>query len=254
MRIIDVQLNKDRLLAISDKERTLFLAFGHVANELNALTKMLYWSGSAPIRNDAEARGQNTISLFLIRLLAGKLNESWELVRTNFFGNALSRTYAPKLDDKGLKALESLKQYFSKNNVVHEIRNNFAFHYSPAETAAVLSDVDEELHVYMQKDIVPNNLFAFSEAVLAKALLVLLKKMGMSNSLEDLLGELLEIAARFAELIDSIMFAIINQHGKELRMGSPQDVHFDQLQDFQSVTLPWFTDTSKINEVSKDSD
>lgn len=244
MKVIDVQLQKDRLLTVPELERTLFLALGHAANELNAITKMLYWAANAPANTDAEDHGRFTILLLLIRLLAGKLNESWELLRTKFFGATLSHTYEPKLDDRATSALKSLKAYFGKENDCTRIRNRFAFHYSPDEVAAVLPDIDEQLHLYLERDVAPNNLFFFSEALLSQALLTLLEQDDKKMSLEDLAGELFKVAAWFAQLTDALMHAIIDTHGEELRSGEPQEIHFEGLQEFRSVALPWFTDTS----------
>lgn len=244
MKVVDVQLQKGNLLTVPDRERTLFLALGHAGNEINAIAKMLYWAANAPARNDAEDHGRLTMLLLLTRLLAGKLSESWELLRTKFFGVALSRDYEPKLDDRAATALKRLKTYFGKENASKQIRNHFAFHYSPDEVAAVLSDVDEELHLYMEREAAPNNLFAFSEVLLSKALLELLQQGEKIMSLDDLVDELVEVAAWLAQLADSLMFAIIDAHGEELSSGEAQEVRFEDLPDFQSVTLPWFTDTS----------
>ena len=150
MKVIDIKLDKDKLLQLPELERTLYLALGHAANENNALAKMLYWSSNAPARNEAEDRGRFTLQLLFMRLLAGKLNESWGLLNQKYFGTGLSRTYDPKLDDVARQSFKSLKSYFGRENACYKIRNQFAFHYSPEEVTAVLPSINDELHAYLE--------------------------------------------------------------------------------------------------------
>ena len=253
MKVIDIKLDKDKLLQLPGLERTLYLALGHAANENNALAKMLYWSSNAPARNDAENRARFTLELLFIRLLAGKLNESWGLLERKYFGTRLSRTYDSKLDDAAKQALTSLRSYFGKENACNKIRNQFAFHYSPEEVAAVLPGIDDELHAYLERDAAPNNLFAFSETLLAEALIALLRQLRANASLEDLVGELFDVAAWFAQVADALMFTISDVSGIDLRSDQPMEVVFESLPDLRSVALSWFADTSDAIHSASDS-
>jgi hypothetical protein len=245
MKVIDIKLNKDKLLQLPELERTLYLALGHEANEINALAKMLYWASNAPARNSAEERGRFALELLFMRLLAGKLNESWELLGQKYFGPALSKTYDPKLDDRAREAFNALRFYFGRENACNKIRNQFAFHYSPEEVAAMLPGMTDELHIYLERDAAPNNLFAFSEALLAEALLEMLRQLRASASLDDLVTELFDVAAWFAQVADALMFTIADASSLDLRLEQPVDVVFDGLPDLQSVAISWFSDTSK---------
>lgn len=245
MKVIDVQFDKDKLLLLPPSERTLYFALGHAVNETNALAKMLYWASNGLARNEAEKRGRGTLELLFIRLLAGKLNESWILLYQKYFGTGLSRKYESKLDDVAKESFQKLRRYFSSENACNKIRNQFAFHYSPEELAATLPAVTDELHAYLQRDAAPNNLFAFSESLLAEALLSLLKSIGDYDSLDKLVGELFDVGVWFAQVSDALMFAIGDESGVELRLKDPVEVQFEELPNLQSISLSWFSDTSE---------
>jgi len=63
MKIVSVELSKPKLLGMLDGERSFFFGLGHIANEINAVTKVLYWAAGAPGRNDAETHGRLTFLL-----------------------------------------------------------------------------------------------------------------------------------------------------------------------------------------------
>ena len=246
MKIIDVQLDKSKLLLLPEEERTLYFSLGHAVNEVNALTKLLYWSSNGSSKNEAEQRGQEALELLFIRLLAGKLNESWLLLRQKYFGAKLSKKYDSKLDNAAKKSFRKLQRYFGSKNACYAIRNKFAFHYSPDELTATLPTTTDDLHAYLQRDAAPNNLFAFSETLLTQALLALLKSIGDYDSLDKLVGELFKTGALFVQVADALMFAIGDDCGLELRLKDPEEVKFEDLPAFQSVAIPWFSDTSNV--------
>lgn len=244
MKVIDVQLDQSKLLLLPEDERTLYFSLGHAANEINALAKLLYWAANGLARNEAERRGREALELLFIRLLAGKLNESWVLLKHKYFGVGLSKKYASKLDDVTKEVFQKLRKYFGSENACNKIRNQFAFHYSPDEVAVTLPTMTDELHVYLQRDAAPNNLFAFSEALLTQALLTLLKSLGNYDSLDKLVGELFNVGVWFAQVTDALMFAIGDNSGLELRLKDPVEVQFEELPALQSVAISWFSDTS----------
>lgn len=252
MKILRVSLDKNALLALPKPERIFFIALGHITNEINGLSKFSYWAANSTNTNDdLQEHGQKAAILILMRILAGKLNEAWELLRKNFFGPALSKTYEPVLDKEASTALNNLKKYFRKENAAHLLRNHLSFHYSADEIAASINNVDEELVVYLDKESAPNNLFYFSETMVIQAIITLLNKTESEHPLEELTEELFNVAAWFVTLADGLMDAIMQKNVKELRSGAPRYLTISNLPDFQKVSIPWFTETSSLVAVIK---
>ena len=250
MSVIRVEVNKDKFASLPAAEQTLFLGVAHLYNEVNATTKLLYWAATTPTGTEAQDHGRLSLLLMLIQLLAGKLNEGWELFTKAYFGSVLSREFEPALDASGREALQYLKRYFGKANEVNVIRNKFAFHYTPHELETVLPHVTEPLYAYMEADLAPNNLFFFSEAMTAQALVRVLSSEVRTRSFEELVETLFEVAASFAIASDAIMDAILTKSGHDLRVGQPVEVVLSGPLDFRAVPVPWFTDTSGVDKVS----
>lgn len=253
MKVIDVHLDQSKLLLIPENERTLYFSLGHAANEVNALAKLLYWASNGLARNEAEQRGCEALELLFIQLLAGKLHESWILLDRKYFGAKLSKKYYNKLDNPTKEFLKKLKKYLGPEKACDKIRNQFAFHYSPDELAATLEATTGELHAYLQRDAAPNNLFAFSETLLTQALLASLKSIGDYDSLEKLVDELFDVGVWFIQVADALMFAIGDDCGIELRLKNPVEVQFEELPEFNSVAIPWFSNTSELGKAQSDS-
>lgn len=87
-------------------------------------------------------KARSTQCLFFARILTGKLDECWEFFQQKFFGGQLSRKYVPILNPEGREALDRIKNYFGRSNLIHSIRNNHAFHYSQSA-----EQIDQHLHL-----------------------------------------------------------------------------------------------------------
>lgn len=139
MNIYRGRLNKAELLSLPDHERKLFCAIAHLQNEINILLRAVLWSSDFSSDNEAEIQGQVSTSLFFVKLLAGKLREGWTLLEKFFFSHkSLSNDFRAHASLKQKEALEALSRYFGKANVIHDVRTDFAFHYSPEDLDAFL--------------------------------------------------------------------------------------------------------------------
>ena len=243
MKVTRVHISKDQLLAIPEAERTFFLALAHMFNEINALTKMLYWAAHAPDSTEAEDHGRLSTMLMLTQLVAGKLNEGWALFTKSFFGAALSKQYEPKLTGEPAEALMQLKRYFGTRNALNTIRNNFAFHYSPQNVASVLPEIDEPLYLYMDRSSTPNNLFYFAETLMANALLSVLSNDEPKN-LEDLVGEIFSVSMWFSQASDGLMDQILESQPDGSLGAEMEEIQLDKLPGLREIFIPWFSDTT----------
>lgn len=70
--------------------------------------------------------------MILLRLLASKLHEAWELLRKRVLSTSEGK--AKHLSDPSTEAEEAftyLKKNFGKSNALSRIRNEYAFHNPP---------------------------------------------------------------------------------------------------------------------------
>ena len=137
-------------------------------NEVNMLTKSLIFTNNP--RGDvsrAEETARRIQGLFLIRELAGKLYEGWQVLQKSYFGKELSRKYHDSLGQAGRDALNHIKGYFKRADCpIKEIRNKHAFHYDPQEILSELSKIDSADSASMIiAEHVGNCVYSFSEDV-----------------------------------------------------------------------------------------
>jgi hypothetical protein len=132
IKVYRVPMPKVRLMAMPKQERTLLLLLGHAENELNALTKMIGFAGNGAPSNEIELHAEASQISTLVRLLIGKLNESWEMFRTRFLSKReLADRYLPMLEESTQAALKRLKRTFGASGLLPKIRNEYAFHFPP---------------------------------------------------------------------------------------------------------------------------
>jgi len=242
MIIVKATFSRDALLNVPSNERALFLALGHLADEITALNKLLLWANEFDGRNEAEGDGKLTLVLLIIRLLAGKLKEAWELLRKGFYGSRLSREYEPSIADQGKDALSNIKKYFGATNLLSKIRDTYSFHYSLAEIDASFPKIPESLHLYLEKGGTSNNLYYFAELAAAHAMLEHAKTADDPIGYTRLYEEVNRVAGWVAVAADSLMAHFISRHGQGIWEKTAEEVVFDTLPNLLSIKLPWFTD------------
>jgi len=246
MKIYKVKIRKELLTSVPEEERTFFFSIAHLANEINILLRFVLWSHRTPRENKAEANGGVTLTWMFIKLLAGKLNEGHILLQKWYFPR-ISRLYDASLRPEGKEALDRIKHYFGKSNaLVHFIRNNFAFHYSPDEFNKVFPDIPEDFEFYVEKGGSANNLYYFSEALANRAIL---RNMGASDDYEaykKLVVEIPNVANWFSTLCISLLDQFIVKYKNDIWDGEAEEICLENLPDMNDVQLPWFVNPTQI--------
>ncbi len=158
-----------------------------------------------------------------------------------------AKAYQPSLSGEAQVALENIKKYFDRKNIINQVRNNFAFHYSPDEMDAVLPHVStDELEVYIQNDGSANNLFYFAEVLANKALLLTINSEIDQDSYETLMKEVTTVTHLFTVISESLITEFLKRNQANIWDGTSQEVDLANLPSFDSITIPWFIDTSAL--------
>lgn len=250
MTVYRARLSKDGLRGLPSEERKLFLTLGHAVNEVNALRKLLFWSSDFSSENEVVTQGRITFALLFVRLLAGKAKEAFELIRARFLNSkALSQAYLPDLSPKGQEALATLKRSFGGSNLLSSIRNEFAFHYSPDAIDSALTDLADELDLYIEDQGQANTLYYSSEILAGRALL---KSLGAPDDPEAL-NRLMEETTRAADAIqnfaEAFMEAFLSRHSEGVWDGFAEPIDLGSLENFMKMKLNWFADASDLLEL-----
>ena len=185
--------------------------------------------------------------MFFARILTGKLAECWEFFQQKFFGGQLSRKYVPILNPQGIEALDRIRKYFGKLNLIQSIRNNYAFHYSQSS-----EQIDQHLHLVPETAALElylspegegaNCLFDFSCLLSTFALLNEIDGSDHQKAMNKWLSEVFDVAIWFRDACDEIMFAIATKY-----LGEKLDAEAVEIPDppkLRDVTLPYFVGLS----------
>jgi hypothetical protein len=126
MELHPVTFSKALLDSIPEDERTFHVMAGQLANDLNILTKLMHMAMNPVAGHEVLTRANTTVAMLVIKLLAGRLNEGWELISRQF--SPLYKRYESDLSDDAKQRLTKLKKYFGHKNLINTIRKQLAFH------------------------------------------------------------------------------------------------------------------------------
>ncbi|MDO8283878.1 MAG: hypothetical protein Q7T69_02615 [Rhodoferax sp.] len=134
MKLRRISLPVSELEKLPSAERDILFLFGHINNEISSLVKVHEWSvvtTTTPGFTEIERNASNAQSLIYARILAGKLEEAWGAINRSWFAHkAVSADLAKFLHPDAVAALAALKVYFKGGNLIHKVRNDYAFHYN----------------------------------------------------------------------------------------------------------------------------
>jgi hypothetical protein len=254
MQLHHFQLTRKQLDAIPEAERTLIVLLAHAANELSVLGKMLHFSSISLGEHSLLIQARNAQFLALGRLLTGRIYECWKLLQSAFVQTRLSKAYEPRFDEKARDALEALKKYFGRTNLIENVRNKFAFHYDPDQIAAgyaTLSDGDP-LDVYLSKTNA-NTLYVFADTIVGRSLMENISPSDHTKSIAALLDETSAAIAWLNEVIGACLLTCLELHvGGNLYSLGAQAVEIDGAPDWKNIPLPFFIEITDQQPVSSE--
>lgn len=237
------------LIEMDSDERAFLLLIGHVQNEINSLNKVFTWclNNSKSGKSSAEGLADGMQAMIYARLLAGKLCETWEVLRKYYFATKLSQRVDSKLPLESEKALTSLKLYFGKSNLIHQVRNSFAFHYSAEQFESNWEGAADEgdLSIILGRTI-GNNLSIAGELVANRALL----NHGDSKSLPDgftkFFDDIHSISSCFTDFAEGVTIVILRSRMGENLESFAVEEEIASLLNYEDVCIPFF-----VNPVSR---
>lgn len=243
MRIRVVPVPKSYLEAIPEAELAFYTHLGHVRNELLVIEKFLVWTMENQTDGDVLSDVNVFQELIILRLLAGKLHEGWQLLNNKTY-STIFESLRTGLDSKTRTTLKELDAYFgNKKNMIEMIRNRFAFHYDSSLIRKQLSSVEEtdQLAIYIAPRTV-NCFYQFSEVIANRAMLSAVKGADHIEALKMLTKEVIKVTVRFIGFSDGCLnhmietYLLTDETELKTRM-----VEVDVLRREQ-MTLPFFVE------------
>jgi hypothetical protein len=249
IRIHHITLTRKQLDSIPESERRLLVLLAHAGNELNVLSKLFHFSARPGSETPIVQQAENTQSMVLGRVLTGKIYECWNLMQSAFFRSGLSKRYQSQFDPDASEALDALKRYFGRDNLIEKVRNGHAFHYSPEQIDAgyqTLADGDP-LEIYLAKTNA-NTLYTFADTIAGRAMIEDIKPGDHQRAFEVLVEETTRAVARINEVIGASMTICFKTYlGGNLYALGAKEIEIEGAPDSQTISIPYFVEIAEGN-------
>lgn len=242
LRIRQFTLRKDHLARLTNAERNLFFLAGHILNELNSLNKVFSWClrSEAEGETDTSRLAHGMQSMIYARILAGKLLEAWEALGATWFSSKPSAAIEEGLHPDSRAALSALKAYFSHSNLIFNVRNSFAFHYSRklGERWEEVAEGDNLQIVF--GGTIGNNINFAAEIVTNAALLRIAHPSDLDAGLQTFLHDVQTMARHFTTFLEGITLVQRREMMGDRLSEQGADLEVKVTQSFSEVRIPYF--------------
>lgn len=240
------KLTKAQLIQIPLAERNLLVMLAHAANEISVMAKFFHFCSGNKSDIHVLEQAENSQALLLGRMLTGKLYEFWKLLHSGYFASSLSRIYNDAIDDAGRQALESMRRYFGRDNLIENVRNGHAFHYDIKKIQNGFNSLEEteSLDIYLAKANA-NSLFAFADTIAGRAMLEAIAPGDPAKALTDLLTEISLAVGWVNVVIGSLMVACLERNlGGNLYSLGARIIDIEGAPSSQVVRIPYFIEVA----------
>jgi hypothetical protein len=215
MRIAAYTIPVAALGKLPESERNILLSLMLAHNELGTLNKLLIFSLKEVLEDALGQLSHSTQTFLILKLMAGKFHETWNLVQKYYVKKKLDVQYNGSLDDSAKDAYQKLKAYFApsnKGNVIKFIRDTAAFHYAGFDYGKTLNDLAEgEDKIYVAEHPA-NSLYYIGEAANWRALVRILQDMPDATSTASPAGVIEKPLEKSIDEKYRETFTVINRH------------------------------------------
>lgn len=242
MKIRLINLSKNELAKLDAAERNLFFLVGHINNEVTSLAKIFGWClAGADGEGEIERFAASAQAMIFARLMAGKLLEAWAALGKSWFASKVGQELSTSLHPEALMSLAALKTYFSSKNLIHSVRNSFAFHYNAEAVGVHWERAALEPHFELVLGITRGNSFQqASETVANVAVFHTINPANPFDGMATFLKELDVISDHFRNFCEGVTRNILERvSGIDLdTMGTLADL--SPTKKYSEITIPVF--------------
>ena len=237
MELTKISFKRKTFDIIPENERIFIVQLSLFVNEITMLHKLIVFSNNYK-GSETAVKAQNVQSFFLIKLLAGKLYEGWQILQKNYFRSKLSKQYDDQLSLEGKESIEYIKTYFNKQNLISLIRNKYSFHYDYEHIKEELSSIpeDEGLDLYLASEF-GNSLYYMAHVVSSYALFNEVDSTDDRKALDKIFKDVLEMASKFLTFAEVVLGKIWEKYQISVSVGK---VTLRGVPDINSIGLPYF--------------
>lgn len=229
--IYRMKLPKPKLLAMGDAERRLLLVLGHASNELSTLQRLVLFSLQPEYEDEIRGKVAVGRANVVIRLLAGKIWETHELVKTRIHNDrAVATKYVPLMMDGGKAVYERLKKSWGTDSgqILASLRNTHSFHFPQAAAIDAAFDEiedDEVLEMFLCQHS-DGTFYHFAELVFSVASTQTVKRGDFGERLATISKLIVNEAAELVHFIQHFTGTLL-EHTTDVLDNPPDPEHVE---------------------------
>jgi hypothetical protein len=243
------QISKDQLQLIPDDERNLLLWASTSVNQISVMSKLLRFNLNFGSENEAENTLSGAQSQVILRYLFGTLAESWEMLKRPINQKLIGVAYKDAIGAAGDAGHDRLKKHFGATNLLHTIRNTFAYHSPHPEVlqAAFAEATEDESWVWYLGEMNDNSFYLASDIIIITAIL---KETGEADFIEaykKIMGVVVPVSNDLIDFLNLLIRAIVVRHLGEEFLSKREKVPADNAPRRERVSIPFFTEIDDTN-------
>lgn len=243
--VLDVE--KEILCYLEEREKVFLLSVTHALNELNMSNRFFAWASNYDDKHWLDRRAGMTQALFFGKIYAMKIYQFYELLRKYYFAHGmrneqqdapLSKRFHDYLPCSGKRALKDLKAYFSKENLIERCRNEFSAHYDLNKTDIRKFDnlQSHEKQWYVSQSYA-NTLFYASDMLFFHSLFNQKDAAPIDKSIDNFLNDIIVIGGHAKEFADAFQISVLRRYTNSVNY---KKIQLPNTPVFEDVKLPFF--------------
>ncbi len=127
LKIYEIKLDRAAINSMPPDARRNLFRFGHIANEINTLSRLLIIS--------IHKYDDRIVAMFgdgrnasILRFLIGITKEGYLAVERAILSSPFGKNYLPHLSPEGVEALNKVKAHLGDMKLITGLRNDYSFH------------------------------------------------------------------------------------------------------------------------------
>jgi hypothetical protein len=180
MKILDFTIDPALLAKLDARSLNQLMGSMHAHNELSVLNRLLLFSMNETGQGALHDAAHSVQVWFVLQLLAGKLFETWAMVKERIVAHKPPEPVVAGLSPEHAASLAWLRAYFGEGNhrrcPIKLVRDTTAFHYGGLDLQRAIGNLgDGENHVYLAEHPA-NALYYAGSAAVFKSLFAMIGK------------------------------------------------------------------------------
>ncbi|NIO28523.1 MAG: hypothetical protein GTO29_08220 [Candidatus Latescibacteria bacterium] len=165
----------------------------------------------------------------------------------------MSKKYALILHHEANKPLDSLKEYFDKNeSMIERVRNKFAFHYDTEDIKEYMKLIDPKNDYYLYlSEVWGSSLYNIATEISGMSMINAISELTESKDPykvhQQLYKELVDVSRDFNTFINHCMILIIVEHLGEDGKFPADEVEIEDGPPMDHVIVPYFVEKPESN-------